>query len=50
LLHAQGDLDGARPIHERALSIREARLGPDHPDTVRSRKALAAVVAELENQ
>jgi pimeloyl-ACP methyl ester carboxylesterase len=27
----QGDLDGARTLFERALTISEARLGPDHP-------------------
>jgi Flp pilus assembly protein TadD len=48
VLAAQGDLDGARPLFERALAIREARLGPDHPDTVRSREKLALVVAALE--
>jgi tetratricopeptide (TPR) repeat protein len=33
LLHAMGDLDGARPYYERALAILEARLGPEHPNT-----------------
>lgn len=42
--------DGARPLYERALTIREARLEPDHPDTARSRERLAAVVAALENR
>jgi hypothetical protein len=46
----QGDLDAARSLHERALAIREARLGADHPDTMRSRKDLAAVVVALENR
>jgi hypothetical protein len=32
------------------LAIREARLGADHPATVRSRQNLAAVIAELDNQ
>jgi Tetratricopeptide repeat len=49
-VRAQGDLDAARTLHERALAIREARLGPDHPDTVRSRGLLAAVVTALENR
>ena len=49
-LYAQGDLDQARTLHERALAIREARLGADHPDTVRSRQDVAAVVAELDDQ
>ena len=34
LLHAQGDLPGAERLQRRALAGREARLGPDHPDTV----------------
>jgi Tetratricopeptide repeat len=50
VLRDQGDLDGARTLHERALAIYEARLGADHPDTARSRERLAAVVAELENR
>ncbi len=41
---------GARTLHECALTIREARLGADHPDTMRSRELLAAVVTELENR
>ena len=39
-----------RTLHERALAIHEARLGADHPDSVRSRERLAAVVADLENR
>lgn len=50
ILAAQGDLDGARALLERALAIREARPGPDHPDTVRSHERLAAVVTEPENR
>ncbi|MCP4362163.1 MAG: tetratricopeptide repeat protein [Chloroflexi bacterium] len=30
------DYVGARPYYERALTIREKALGPDHPDTARS--------------
>jgi hypothetical protein len=37
-------------LYERALAIREARLGHDHPDTVRSRRELAAVVEALDKQ
>jgi hypothetical protein len=37
-------------MYERALSIRETRLGPKHPLTVRSRQNLAAVVSALENR
>jgi hypothetical protein len=31
------------------LAIREARLDPDHPDTMRSRQSLAALTAELDH-
>jgi Tetratricopeptide repeat len=41
---AQGDLDTARTLYERTLSIREARLGPDHPATVWSLSNLALVL------
>jgi Flp pilus assembly protein TadD len=41
LLQAMGDLAGARPYYERALAIREAALGPDHPDTALSLNNLA---------
>jgi hypothetical protein len=50
ILADQGDLDRARTLHERALAVREARLGADHPDAVRSRQRLAAVVAALDEQ
>jgi hypothetical protein len=50
VLADQGDLDGARALHVRALAIRETHLGADHPDTVRSRQRLAAVVAEVDKQ
>jgi tetratricopeptide (TPR) repeat protein len=39
-----GDLAGARALHERALHIRETRLGPDHPDTAHSLNNLANVL------
>jgi hypothetical protein len=45
-----GDLNTARGLYERALAIREARLGPDHPDTARSRQDLETVVARLEER
>jgi hypothetical protein len=49
VLRGQGDL-GTRPrLGERALAIREARLGPGHPDTARNRQKLAAVVAALDD-
>jgi hypothetical protein len=50
VLQALGELDAARTLHEHALAIRETRLGTDHPDTVRSRQRLAAVVTELDKQ
>jgi hypothetical protein len=50
VLAEQGELDRARSFHERALAIYEARLGPDHPDTERSRRNLAAVKAALQEQ
>jgi tetratricopeptide (TPR) repeat protein len=50
LLHQQGDLDAARTFHERALAIRETRLGPNHTLTIRSRQALAAVMADLQKR
>ena len=46
VLHDQGDLQGARALHERALTIREAHLGPDHPDTATSLNNLALVLAD----
>jgi tetratricopeptide (TPR) repeat protein len=46
VLHAQGDLDGARPLFERALTIFEARLGPDHPDTAHSLNNVAGVLRD----
>src|SRR5207253_731311 len=35
-----GDPTAARPLFERALAIRERVLGPDHPDTAATRRAL----------
>jgi TIR domain/NB-ARC domain len=49
-LWQRADHPQARGLHERALAVREARLGLDHPDTVQSRQWLAAVVAKLDNQ
>ena len=47
LLQDMGDLAGARLYHERALSIFEARTGPEHPSTHTVRCNLAAL-ARLE--
>jgi tetratricopeptide (TPR) repeat protein len=46
LLRHQGDLTGARLLHERALAIRERVLGPEHPDTAESLNELAVVIQE----
>jgi len=48
-LHGRARYPDARPLFERALAIREARLGPDHPDTAASRRQLAALMSELED-
>jgi hypothetical protein len=39
----RGDYPQAHRLHERALPMREARLGPDHPDTADSLRYLAFV-------
>jgi hypothetical protein len=44
LLQAQGDFAGARPLFERALTIREKALGPEHPDTAVSLNNLAGLL------
>ena len=36
VLHDQGDLDHARTLHQRAVSIREARPGADHPTPLKA--------------
>ena len=41
LLQTLGDPAGARPLHERALAIREKALGPEHPGTATSLNNLA---------
>jgi hypothetical protein len=41
----QDDLVAARRLHQRALVIYEARLGPDHPATAESLHNLADVLA-----
>ncbi|HZD67529.1 MAG TPA: tetratricopeptide repeat protein [Actinomycetes bacterium] len=45
VLRAQGNLDGARTLHQRALTIRETRLGKDHPATAHSLNNLGSVLA-----
>jgi len=40
ILHHQGDLDGARSLHGRALTIRKAALGPITPTLREARSSL----------
>jgi len=40
-LRAQGDLPGARELHEQVLAIRHRVLGEEHPDTQTSMNKLA---------
>jgi len=51
-LFGRGELEmdpaAARPLLERALAIRERVLGPDHADTVATRRALTELAAEGE--
>jgi hypothetical protein len=46
MILAKGDPTAARLLFERALAIRERVLGPDHPDTVATRRALAELAVE----
>jgi DNA-binding SARP family transcriptional activator len=46
-LESQGELGPARPLFERALDLRRAKLGADHPDTLDSRGNLAVDLWEL---
>ena len=41
VLHRFGDYTGAQPYYQRALTIYEQELGPDHPDTATSLNNLA---------
>jgi len=45
-LWGRGDLDNARALFERALAIREAHLGADHPDTAASLNNLALALRD----
>jgi hypothetical protein len=50
VLRDQG-LPGRGPtLYDCALTMCEARLGADHPDTVASRENLAAVLTALDDQ
>jgi serine/threonine protein kinase len=42
-----GDFPQAIQQHERALRLREAQLGPDHPDTLQARNNLATTYLEV---
>jgi tetratricopeptide (TPR) repeat protein len=44
LLAGAGDLAAAQPLYERALAIREARLGPDAPEVAASLSNLATLL------
>ena len=44
LVAAQGDYEGAKPLYERSLAIREKVLGPDHPDVAGSLNNLAMLL------
>ena len=43
---AEGDLRTARVYIERALSINEKALGPEHPDVASNRETLARILRE----
>src|SRR5262249_47715609 len=44
-LHAE-----ALKLHERTLQLRTAKLGPDHPDTLKSMKGTAATLIDLHRE
>ena len=46
-LVTRGESSPARPLYERALSMRRSRLGEDHPDTLESAGNLANTLGEL---
>ncbi|MCP4427954.1 MAG: tetratricopeptide repeat protein, partial [Chloroflexi bacterium] len=46
-LYNFGDYAGARPYYERALAIREAQLGPGHPDTAVSLNNLGELLRAM---
>jgi tetratricopeptide (TPR) repeat protein len=47
--HALGAYAQARPLYERALALREKRLGPEHPDTAETLNNLALSLREEGN-
>jgi tetratricopeptide (TPR) repeat protein len=46
-LQTRGEPGPARPLHERALELRHARLGDNHPDTLESASNLAVNLCAL---
>ncbi|WP_406433255.1 tetratricopeptide repeat protein [Streptomyces sp. NBC_00631] len=46
-LRARGQAALALPLEERALAVREAALGPDHPDTALRLNNLASTLSDL---
>ena len=46
LLYARNDLAAAEPLMRRALAIREASYGPDHPAVAQSLNNLALVLIQ----
>jgi tetratricopeptide (TPR) repeat protein len=46
-LWARAEHAQAKTLHQHALAIREARLGPDHPDTAQSLHNLGLVLQDL---
>jgi tetratricopeptide (TPR) repeat protein len=45
-LWSRAEYTQAKALHQRALSIREAEFGPDHPDTAHSLTNLASVLVD----
>jgi tetratricopeptide (TPR) repeat protein len=43
LYQAQGNYNGAKPLYQRSLAIREKALGREHPDVAASLNNLAAL-------
>ena len=44
MLYSQGDLSGARELHEKVLEVRLKILGSEHPDTLTSMNNLAGML------
>jgi tetratricopeptide (TPR) repeat protein len=47
LCHARGDFEAGEPPARRAVELREARLGPDHPAVAADREAWGALLEGL---